>query len=137
MAQLDGTAIAMIARGSELDRAIAVALADAGADIAIGSQSLVQEEEFGTASIANEVWAIGREQFSHVLDASNVEAVKAYIAEVRRQLGHCDLLVVVDGTSPVVAAAKEAVDVVVVVEGGEDAADAVRRVVDAAGGRRE
>jgi NAD(P)-dependent dehydrogenase (short-subunit alcohol dehydrogenase family) len=81
---------AMIARGDETDRAIAVALAEAGAAIAIATIASVQQDEFATASIANEVWAMGREQFSFPLDASNSEHVQAFANEVLLRLGRCD-----------------------------------------------
>ena len=91
---LEGRVVAIIGRGSSLDRAVAAALADAGADIAIATQQPVHEQEFSTASIANEIWAIGREQFSHVLDATDAGAVSAFVEEVRRRLGRCDAIVV-------------------------------------------
>jgi hypothetical protein len=69
MTSLEGRVVALICRGSEEDRAIAVALAEAGANLALGTVTRAQEEEFSTASIANEVWAIGREQFNRVLTA--------------------------------------------------------------------
>lgn len=136
MADLTGTAIALIARGSERDRAIAVALAEAGADIAIASQESIQEQEFATASIANEVWAIGRDQFSHVMDASDADAVDAYVAEARRRFGRLDVLVLADAADAVVAAAKRAAAVVIVVESGAPAADAVQRIIEAVGEQR-
>lgn len=95
-AGLANSAAAIVAHGSDLDRAVAVALAEAGADVAIATESPLQEQEFGTASIANEIWAIGREQFSHVLDATNPEQVVAYAREVVARLGRCDALVVIE-----------------------------------------
>jgi NAD(P)-dependent dehydrogenase (short-subunit alcohol dehydrogenase family) len=55
-----GKVVAIVASGSDVDRAIAVALAEAGADIAFATFAKVQAQEFALASIANEVWAIGR-----------------------------------------------------------------------------
>ncbi len=89
----DGRVYALIAHGDDTDRAIAVALAEAGAAIAIGTVGQVQSEEFATASIANEVWAIGRGQFSFPLDAANAAHVEAFANEVVIRLGHCDGLV--------------------------------------------
>jgi len=102
MGALDGQVVAMICRGSEGDRAIAVALAEAGADIALGTVSAAQGEEFATASIANEVWAIGREQFNTVLDSADPSAVAAFAAEVQDRLGRCDALVIAPGLPPAV-----------------------------------
>jgi 7-alpha-hydroxysteroid dehydrogenase len=95
MGELTGRVIAIIGRGTPGDRAVAVALAEDGADIAIATFSPKQQEEFATASIANEVWAIGREQFSHVLDASDTAAAEAFAARVREELGECAALLVI------------------------------------------
>ncbi|MGE3073602.1 MAG: SDR family NAD(P)-dependent oxidoreductase [Dehalococcoidia bacterium] len=97
---LDGRVVAMLCRGSGDDRAIAVALAEAGADIAIGTISGAQKEEFATASIANEVWAIGREQMNSVLDATDPTAAAAFAAEVADRLGRCDAVVIAPGPTP-------------------------------------
>lgn len=93
---LGNSVAALIAHGTDSDRAIAVALAEAGADVAIATEWPEQSQEFATASIANEIWAIGREQFSHVLDAANTGQVEAYAREVVARLGRCDALVVIE-----------------------------------------
>jgi NAD(P)-dependent dehydrogenase (short-subunit alcohol dehydrogenase family) len=85
---------AILATGTAADRAIAVGLAEAGLDIAIATLEKSQEQEFATASIANEVWAVGREQFSSVIDATDPTALAAFAAETADRLGRCDLLVV-------------------------------------------
>ncbi|MEP7214884.1 MAG: SDR family oxidoreductase [Anaerolineaceae bacterium] len=89
---LAGRVAAVLCAGTDLDRAIAMALAEAGADIAIGT--LERDEEFATASIANEVWAVGREQFSSVVDATDAVALASFAAETADRLGRCDVLVV-------------------------------------------
>ena len=99
---LEGSVVAMLCRGSEPDRAIAVALAEAGADIALGTITKAQPEEFSTASIANEVWAIGREQFNTVLDAADPTASAAFAAEVVDRLGRCDAVVLAPGPVAVI-----------------------------------
>ena len=96
---LAGRVAALLCTGSDGDRAIAMALAEAGADIAIGTLQLSQE--FAVASIANEVWAVGRQQFSTVLDAENAVALAAFAAETADRLGRCDLLLVRDRKSVV------------------------------------
>ena len=93
MTSLRGKVIAIVGTGSARDRAIAVTLAEAGADIAIATEEALAAQEFATASIANEVWAIGREQFSAVLDASDGAAVAAFLREVRQRLGRLDAVV--------------------------------------------
>lgn len=81
---------ALIVRGDDTDRAIAVALAEAGAGIAIASIEPSRDQEFATASIANEVWSLGRPQLSFPLDAASNSHVQAFANEVLLQLGHCD-----------------------------------------------
>lgn len=103
MATLEGKVVALVCRGSEADRGIAVALAEAGADIALATISRAQQEEFSTASIANEVWAIGREQFNSVIDASDPADAAAFAGEVCDRLGRCDAVVVAPGAIPFVA----------------------------------
>lgn len=100
MAELTGKVVALICRGSEDDRAIAVALAEAGADLALGTVTRAHDEEFSTASIANEVWAIGREQFNSLLDAADPAAAAAFAAEVCDRLGRCDAVVIAPGPAP-------------------------------------
>ena len=89
---LTGRVAAILCSGTEVDREVAMALAEAGADIAIGTLQLSQE--FAVASIANEVWAVGREQFSTALAAGDPVALAAFAAETADRLGRCDLLVV-------------------------------------------
>lgn len=93
MTSPSGRVVAIIGTGSPRDRAIAVTLAEAGADIAIATMDVLPAQEFATASIANEVWAIGRGQFAAVLDASDAAAVAAFLREVRRRLGRLDAVV--------------------------------------------
>ncbi|MEO6398380.1 MAG: SDR family oxidoreductase [Tepidiformaceae bacterium] len=95
---LAGRVAAILCTGTAVDRAIAMALAGAGADIALGT--FAAQQEFAVASIANEVWAVGREQFSRVLEASDPAALAAFAAETVDRLGRCDLLVVSSGAAP-------------------------------------
>lgn len=97
---------AMLATGTPGDRAVAVALAEQGFDIAIGTLERDRDQEFATASIANEIWAIGRENFSTVVDASDATSLAAFAAETADRLGRCDLLVVRAG-GVVIAPAEE------------------------------
>lgn len=100
MTELAGSVIAIVCRGSDADRAIAVALAEAGADIALATISRLQSEEFSTASIANEVWALGREQFNRVIDAANPVDAASFSEEVCDRLGRCDAVVIAPGPTP-------------------------------------
>lgn len=97
MSGLDGKVVAVVCRGSEADRAIAVALAEAGANIALCTISKAQAEEFSTASIANEVWAIGRDQFNVVTDAADPADAASFADEVCDRLQRCDAVVIAPG----------------------------------------
>lgn len=94
MSAYKGKVVAIICAGTDVDRSLAVALAEAGADLAIATLEPIQQQEFATASIANEVWAIGREQFSQVLDTRDADAVARFAQKVVGRLGRCDELVV-------------------------------------------
>jgi len=92
--RLKGKVAAVIGCGREVDRTIAVGLAEAGATLALGTVDRTQEQDFGTNSIANEIWSIGREHFVRVMDALEATEVTAFADEVWDRLGRCDLLVV-------------------------------------------
>ena len=87
-------AVAIIGRGTPFDRALAVACAEAGCSVALATVEHSQQQEFAVASIANEVWSIGREQFTCVMDAGDVAAVTSFADEVCDKLGGCQVLVV-------------------------------------------
>ena len=82
MARFSGRVVALIGRGGPLDRALAVALAEGGADLALATCERLPQQEFAVASIANEVWAIGREQFSQVIDAGHEVEVAEFAQDV-------------------------------------------------------
>jgi len=90
---LEGKVVAMLSAGTPLDRDVAVAAAECGASVALGTLDTSQEQEFANASIANEVWAIGRDQMTRVLDAADPSAVNAFQLEVVDRLGRCDILI--------------------------------------------
>jgi 2,3-dihydro-2,3-dihydroxybenzoate dehydrogenase len=89
---LQGLNVAMLGRGGEDDRAVAVAAADGGANVAFGT--VTPGDEFKVASIANEVWSVGRQQFVMALDAGDPTAVAAFASRVEDELGPTGLLVV-------------------------------------------
>lgn len=85
--------LALIGAGGDFDRALAVAAAEAGADLALGTVSRDEVQEFAINSIANEAWTIGREQFAVVLDSLDASAVSAFAEETWDRYGRCDVLV--------------------------------------------
>lgn len=97
---LAGRVVAVIGDGEPLHRAVAVTLAEAGADVALGT--IARGHEFAVASIANEIWAIGRQHFFTALDADNPEHAAAFADETWDRLKHCEALVwVPENTEPV------------------------------------
>lgn len=93
---LAGQVVSVIGPGSPLQRAIAVTCAESGADIALGT--IDPRHEFEVASIANEVWAIGRKQFVEVMDATEPTAAASFADETGDTLVRCDALVWVPPT---------------------------------------
>jgi NAD(P)-dependent dehydrogenase (short-subunit alcohol dehydrogenase family) len=83
--------VAILGTGSELDRAVAVACAEAGADIALGTESDARDQDYGMNSIANEIWAIGREHLVRVLKGP--DDIGDFVRDTRARLGGCDVLV--------------------------------------------
>jgi len=90
---LAGKVVALIGTGADLDRAITVACAEAGANLALGTVDRSQRQEFATNSIANEVWALGREHFVRVMDATEATEVTSFADETWDRLGTCDVLI--------------------------------------------
>jgi 3-oxoacyl-[acyl-carrier protein] reductase len=100
---LEGRVIAFIGAGSEGDRAIVVALAEAGANLALGTADREQATEFAMNSIANEAWVLGREQFVTVMDALDDTAVNAFAEETWDRYRRCDVLVCGHGRASAIA----------------------------------
>ena len=88
---LSGTVIAIVGTGSDLDRAIAVACGEAGADLALGTESEAREHDYGMNSIANEIWAIGRAHSVRVL--TGPDDIGNLVRDARSWLGRCDAVV--------------------------------------------
>lgn len=81
------------ARG--LGRAVALALADAGADIALGLRDVRED-----AGLAAEVEALGRHALPLQCEVSDVEQVRAAVDGVVARFGRLDILVNNAGASP-------------------------------------
>jgi NAD(P)-dependent dehydrogenase (short-subunit alcohol dehydrogenase family) len=73
-------------------RRAAVALAEAGADVALITLSAGAQAEFAANSTANEFWAIGRRGVVLTTDGSEA-ALKAALADATAQLGPVSVLV--------------------------------------------
>lgn len=88
---LAGRVVALAGDGGALHRALALACAEAGAKLALGTAE--KTHEFPVHSIANEVWALGREHFVSVIDAAAGTDVASFADETWDRLGRCDAFV--------------------------------------------
>jgi NAD(P)-dependent dehydrogenase (short-subunit alcohol dehydrogenase family) len=89
---LVGKVAYVIGAGSEAHRGVAVALAEAGANIAIGGTGGMPDE-VPLHSIANEIWAIGRRSAVVPLVEGDATSFADAVARVKSELGGADLIV--------------------------------------------
>lgn len=90
---LAGKKALAIGASNPLGRAAAVALAEAGADVAVATTLPSPEEEVAANSCANEIWALGRQGFAQAVDASREAEVAALVQRVLSEMGRLDILV--------------------------------------------
>ena len=90
---LKGRVALVVGVGDPLGRAAAVALAEAGADVAVATLRAGPQEVVRVNSVANEIWSLGRGNTAITLDASNENSVDAAIARTTSELGRLDILV--------------------------------------------
>ncbi|HEY8491348.1 MAG TPA: SDR family oxidoreductase [Dehalococcoidia bacterium] len=90
---LTGRVALVVGAGNAVGRAVAVALAEAGADVAAATVTPTTEQEFAANSVANEVWAVGRRNLALPLDVTDPESVRAGVERVAAELGRLDILV--------------------------------------------
>ena len=73
-------------------RAVAVALAEAGASVALVGAQNDRSAEFAINSIANELWAIGRPHLTMQMDIDQPESVGLAVRQALAEFGRIDLL---------------------------------------------
>ena len=93
--RLDGQTALVTGAARGLGRAIALALAEAGADIALGLRDVRQD-----SGIAAEIEALGRKALPLQMDTSNLAQVRRAIEAVPAQWGRLDILVNNTGVAP-------------------------------------
>ena len=76
-----------------LARALAVALADAGADVSVTTLRDDGGEETQANSILNECWSLGRKGEAKRIDLTDPAAVEAAVAEIEQSIAPLDILV--------------------------------------------
>jgi NAD(P)-dependent dehydrogenase (short-subunit alcohol dehydrogenase family) len=85
---LAGRVALVTGAGRGLGRAIAVGLAEAGADLAVASRSKEQLE-----SLAQEVVSRGHSATTHRVDVLDLRSIHQLVSDVLEQHGHIDILV--------------------------------------------
>jgi len=90
---LSGKAALVIGASNPIGRAIAVALAEAGANVAVATTTRSPREEVAANSCANEIWALNRKGFAQAIDAADEGDVDALIGRAASELGRLDVLV--------------------------------------------
>ena len=83
----------VIGASGPLGRAAAVALAEAGSDVAVATTTRSQREEVAANSCANEIWALNRKGFAQAIDAGSESDVEGLVERAVSELGRLDLLV--------------------------------------------
>jgi len=96
-AYLAGKVAVVFGSGGEAHRAVAVALAQAGADVAVaGVTGDDLSAEAALHSIANEIWALGRRSTVVTLAADDAPSFAKAVAGAISELGHAHLIVRAD-----------------------------------------
>ncbi|MBI2909357.1 MAG: glucose 1-dehydrogenase [Chloroflexi bacterium] len=89
--------VAIVTGGSRgIGRAIALALAEAGADVVVASRKLPDLE-----SVAGEITALGRRSLAIAAHMGRSEDIENLVSTVRQEFGRIDILVNNAGTNPV------------------------------------
>ncbi|TMG06951.1 MAG: SDR family NAD(P)-dependent oxidoreductase, partial [Chloroflexi bacterium] len=87
---LAGKAALVIGASNPLGRASAVALAEAGADVAVATTTRSQQEEVAANSCANEIWALDRKGFAQAIDAADERDVDSLVERAVSEFGRLD-----------------------------------------------
>ena len=90
---LAGKVVFVIGPGGDEHRCVAVALAEAGADVAVGGRKSDLAAEAQLHSIANEIWAIGRKSTVITIEGDSSAAFAAAVNSVIDNMGAADIVV--------------------------------------------
>jgi gluconate 5-dehydrogenase len=93
MFSLTGRHALVTAATGPLARALAVALAEAGATVSVTTLHQEQREEVEANSILNECWSAGSQGQAKTVDLTDPAAVEAAIAALERDVAPIDILV--------------------------------------------
>lgn len=90
---LSGKRSLVIGASNVVGHAIATALAEAGADVAVATSTPSPQEEAAVQLCSSQTLALGRKGFAQSLDATNEHDVDALVRRTVAELGRLDILV--------------------------------------------
>jgi NAD(P)-dependent dehydrogenase (short-subunit alcohol dehydrogenase family) len=90
---LHGKSALVIGGSNSIGRAIAVALAEAGANVGVATTTRANKEEVLANSCANEVWALNRKGFALAIDAADESDAGSLVQRAVAEFGRLDILV--------------------------------------------
>jgi NAD(P)-dependent dehydrogenase (short-subunit alcohol dehydrogenase family) len=92
---LDGNVALVTASGRGIGRSIALALAHAGADVALGLR-----DESSAGDLVDEIESMGRRAVRLQMDMTDLDQIRSAVATAERELGRVDILVNNAGIAP-------------------------------------
>ena len=92
---LEGRVALVTGAARGIGRAVALALAHAGADVALGLRDVDADQ-----GLADEITALGRRALPLQMDVGSLEQIRTAVAAADAELGHIDVLVNNAGASP-------------------------------------
>ncbi len=95
-ANLSGKVAVVAGGGRGIGKAIALRLAEAGADVVPTSRTSAQVEE-----VVSEIRALGRRSLAQTCDISETSQIEALVGRVVKDFGRIDILVNASGISPI------------------------------------
>ncbi|MPZ22816.1 MAG: hypothetical protein GEU28_04600 [Dehalococcoidia bacterium] len=95
---LAGRHAAVVGAVDALARAVAVALAEAGALVSTTTLSADEQQLFYANSILNEAWALGRAGAAITIEGTSVQGLADALDSLERQSGKLDIIVLMPGT---------------------------------------
>ena len=125
---LAGRRVFVVGGETALGRAVLIGLAEAGADIAIGSLTTDTKAEFAINSALNELWALGREGIALRIDATDAEQVRSAVERAERELGTLDLVVAAGEVASEALDGRESIELTADADPGEALASVVTRL---------
>jgi meso-butanediol dehydrogenase / (S,S)-butanediol dehydrogenase / diacetyl reductase len=93
---ISGKVVLVFGGGGDAHRGVAVALAEAGADIAVAGLKGELSAEAALHSISNEIWALGRRSTVLTLEADDASSFANAVQRARAELGRADVVVRAD-----------------------------------------